>query len=32
MYDIDRSLLARIDALDLSERDKRWRAAMEAAP
>ncbi|MBR4744080.1 MAG: hypothetical protein IK082_07825 [Oscillospiraceae bacterium] len=32
MYDIDRSLLARIDALDLSERNKRWRAAMKAAP
>lgn len=32
MYDIDRSLLERIDALQLSEKNKQWRAAMKAAP
>ena len=32
MYEIDRSLLSRIDALELSERNKKWRAAMKAAP
>ena len=32
MYEIDRSLLSRIDALELSDRNKRWRAAMKAAP
>ena len=32
MYEIDRSLLSRIDGLDLSDRNKRWRAAMKAAP
>ncbi len=32
MYEIDRSLLDRIDALTLSERNRAWRAAMKAAP
>ena len=32
MYEIDHSLLPRIDELDLSERNKKWRAAMKAAP
>ena len=32
MYEIDHSLLSRIDELDLSERNKAWRRAMKAAP
>ena len=32
MYEIDRALLAEIDALELSEKNRRWRAAMKAAP
>ena len=32
MYDIDRSLLDEIDKLELSDRNKAWRAAMKAAP
>ena len=32
IYEIDRSLLAEIDALELSERNVRWRKAMKAAP
>jgi len=32
MYEIDRSLLEKIDQLDLSEHNKAWRAAMKAAP
>ena len=32
MYEIDRSLLERIDRLELSEKNKAWRAAMKAAP
>ena len=32
MYEIDRSLLEQIDALELSEKNKAWRAAMKAAP
>ena len=32
MYEIDKSLLEKIDALELSERNKAWRAAMKAAP
>ena len=32
MYEIDRSLLERIDALELSGRNKAWRKAMKAAP
>lgn len=32
MYEIDRSLLERIDQLELSDRNKKWRAAMKAAP
>ena len=32
MYEIDKSLLEKIDALELSEKNKAWRAAMKAAP
>lgn len=32
MYQIDKSLLEKIDRLELSERNKAWRAAMKAAP
>ena len=32
MYEIDKSLLEKIDALELSERNQQWRAAMKAAP
>ena len=32
MYEIDRGLLDAIDALELSERNRAWRAAMKAAP
>ena len=32
MYEIDRSLLEKIDALELSERNKAWYKAMKAAP
>ena len=32
MYQIDASLLEKIDALELSENNKTWRAAMKAAP
>ena len=32
MYEIDRSLLEKIDALELSERNRQWRDAMKAAP
>ena len=32
MYEIDKSLLERIDKLELSENNKAWRAAMKAAP
>ena len=32
MYVIDEALLDRIDALELSDRNRRWRAAMKAAP
>ena len=32
MYEIDKSLLEKIDALELSERNTAWRKAMKAAP
>ena len=32
MYEIDRALLEKIDKLELSEKNKTWRAAMKAAP
>ena len=32
MYEIDRSLLDKIDQIDLSEKNKQWRAAMKSAP
>lgn len=32
MYEIDRALLAEIDRLELSERNKAWRKAMKDAP
>ena len=31
MYEIDKSLLEKIDALELSGRNQAWRAAMKAA-
>ena len=31
MYEIDKSLLEKIDALELSEKNKAWRKAMKAA-
>ena len=32
MYEIDKSLLEKIDALELSERNLAWRKAMKEAP